>query len=842
MTAGTGASGPAFETVDLSDVSNLDWDAFHDRAAGVPDIPAGELSFRGIPFVFGSKDGGVRLVALGDGMDADHVRIPLGRRANHVVFAHCLRGHDESLEPGDACATYQFVLEGGGDDETVPIRIGMEIGAPDAPWGLHPRLARSDRKEALLPRFEGRWIEAGYRQTEVVGTQPADRFSLWAWTNPHPDRDIEAIVVRAAGPAFAIAAITLGHLDEPVFYRTAKRPVRIELPEPGDAEQPLALEVEVDRGVATYPFALPAQSADAFLDDDLPGFGEPRNHSSNPAYVEIAASPSATVTVRRGTDVLGSFPFSDLETNEKLEPTSRLRVELSDPGRNWVRTAVVDDQTGEPIPCRIHFRSPAGIPFQPHGHHSHIVSDLAPWNVDVGGDLQLGHVSYAYIDGRCEGWLPRGDVLVDVARGFEYRPLRQRVRIEPGQQELTLRLTRSVDMAAEGFYSGDTHVHFLSTRGAHLEAAAEGLNVVNLLQAQWGHLFTSTEEFNGEPSIDDRGPTVVYVGQENRQHTLGHLGLLGLKRPIMPWSSDGPSEAELGGNLETTLSRWADACHEQGGMVVIPHFPSPYSEAPALILTGRSDAVEWLVQDPRGHREYYRYLNLGYRLPIAGGTDKMGSDTAIGLCRTYVRIPEGEPFSYESWCSGLKAGRTFMTTGPLLDLQVEGASPGGDVRLPEGGGTLEVHARVRSIFPVDSLEIVLNGRVVAATERGSGEHTLEIHESIAVDRHAWIAARCGGPGYFGGRRHVDAWERQIFAHTSPVYVAVGGSWEMFDPDQAKAPLAIMHAAVRYIREHSPQWPSDRVTHHHGNDDHLAYLEEPFRGAIEGLEERLRRGR
>jgi hypothetical protein len=334
----------------------------------------------------------------------------------------------------------------------------------------------------------------------------------------------------------------------------------------------------------------------------------------------------------------------------------------------------------------------------------------------------------------------------------------------------------------------------------------------------------------------------VYVGQENRQHTLGHLGLLGLKRPVMPWSSDGPDEAELGGNLETSLSRWADACHEQGGMVVIPHFPSPYCEGPALIVTGRSDAVEWLVQEPRGHREFYRYLNMGYRLPLAGGTDKMSSDTAVGMCRTYVRIPEEEPFSYERWCRGLAAGRTFITTGPLIELQVEGVHPGDDVELPAAGGTVEVHARVRGVFPVHSLEIVMNGEVVARTERASGERSLSIREPIAVDRHSWIAARCGGPSYFDGPRHVDSWERPIFAHTSAVYLAVGGPWEMFDPEETAAPLALLRGGVRYIREHSPQWPSDHVTHHHGMADHLAYLEEPFREAIDLLEERLRRGR
>lgn len=836
---GTREPAPPFEVVDLSGVCNLAWRAFHDRPAGVTDLLAGERSYRGIPFLVDGQPGGARVIALG-GKVGEDLRIPIDRQAEHVAFAHCLREYDDSLDPGALCATYEVVLEGG-EPVSVPIRILMEIGASDDPWGLHPRFARSDRQESLMPRYEGAWSEAGERQTEIEGGLSVDHFYLWAWTNPQPDRKIEAILIRPAGPRFAIGAITLGHLDEPLFYRAAKRFVRIELLERDDADKPFSLQVEVDRGVATYPHALPAGGAEP-EDPHLPGFGEPRNHSSSPAYVGIAASPSANVTVRQGSEVLGSFRHADLESSERLQPGPRLRVELSDPGRNWVRTTVVDDRTGEPIPCRIHFRSPGGIPFQPHGHHSHIFSDLAPWNVDVGGDLQLGHATYAYIDGRCEGWLPRGDVVVDVARGFEYEPVRDVVRIEPGQRELSLRLTRSVDMAAEGYYSGDTHVHFLSTRGAHLEAAAEGLNVVNLLMAQWGHLFTSMEEFSGEPSVEHRGETIVYTGQENRQHSLGHLGLLGLTRPVMPWSSDGPDEAELGGNLETTLSHWADACHEQGGTVVLSHFPYPYTEGPALILTGRADAAEWLLQDPLGHRELYRYLNLGYRLPLVGGTDKMSSDTAVGLCRTYVRIPGNEPFTYESWCRNLKAGRTFMTTGPLLELQVEGHRPGDDVKLPDAGGTIEVFGRVRSIFPVDSLEIVMNGEVVARTGSGSGDGSLSIREQIAVDRHSWIAARCGGPAYFDGRRHVDSWERPIFAHTSPVYVAVGGPWEMFDPDQASVPLELLHGGVRYIREHSPQWPVDRVTHHHGRNDHLAYLEEPFLEAIDRLEGRLRRGR
>ena len=92
--------------------------------------------------------------------------------------------------------------------------------------------------------------------------------------------------------------------------------------------------------------------------------------------------------------------------------------------------------------------------------------------------------------------------------------MRARVRIEPGQRELTLRLKRWTDMNARGWYSGDSHVHFLSAQGSHTESQGEDLNVVNLLQSQWGSLFTNSEEFTGGASVHQQGNNIVYVSQE----------------------------------------------------------------------------------------------------------------------------------------------------------------------------------------------------------------------------------------------------------------------------------------------------------------------------------------
>ena len=304
----------------------------------------------------------------------------------------------------------------------------------------------------------------------------------------------------------------------------------------------------------------------------------------------------------------------------------------------------------------------------------------------------------------------------------------------------------------------------------------------------------------------------------------------------MPWCSDGPGEAELGGNLETTLSRWADACHAQGGTVVIPHLPNPNCEPAALIATGRADAVEMMVHDPYLHLEYYRYLNTGYRLPLVGGTDKMTSDVPVGLYRTYVYLPPDEEFTYDSWCRALRSGNTFLSGGPLIRMLADG-QPMGATLVRKGGGTVEVEAWVQSIFPVHVLELVQAGEVVASTEEAKGARELRLRASLKVSGDTWIAARCAGPGYTSVKHH-DGWRRGIMAHTSPVYVAAGADYQRFDPAGAQYMLTLLHGGLDYLRNRAPQHRPGSVTHHHDHVDHQEFLEAPFQEAIAALHRRM----
>jgi hypothetical protein len=804
------------------------------NTSGVPGGmigPFGSQVLRGLPF-------DIHPVAFGAGHNQP-LEIPLQAQARWVIIAHQLQeSYLQEGEPaGRVIAHYCFHLQRQAPT-VVPIRERFEIGFVPHHFelqyfGQQPFLAVPDRFDGLLPRDSGRWEDTGTRQMEAYSAWP-ERFFLWAWENPHPEQELTCLSIEPQGRAFLIGGVTLSSLAEDPFGREPRRPVKITFANAEQADQPFDLSVEVDRGVATYPYPLPRDDEQAFLDDPFKGWGQAYSNHNSPAYVEVAALPSATLRLKSGADEILQVRWGDVLASGAAQ-TPEARVEIVDRGKNWVHVTVVDDETGQPLPCRIHFRSPEGIPYQPHGHHDHLLSDMSTWHLDVGGDLRLGHITYAYIDGKCQGWLPRGEVLVDVARGFEYEPLRTRVDIQSGQRELTLQLKRWTSLNAERWFSGDTHVHFLSTPGAHLEAQGEDLNIVNLLQSQWGHLFTNTEDFVGRPVATPDGRTIVYASQENRQHMLGHLTLLGLKQPVMPWCSGGPDEAELGGGLETTLSHWADACHAQGGTVVIPHMPVPNGETAALIATGRTDAVEMLAHAPYFHLEYYRYLNGGYRLPLVGGTDKMTADVPVGLYRTYVHIPPDEEFNYETWCKHLRLGRTFLSGGPILHFTVDGAQIGDTLRLSGNGGTVEVHAEARSILPIHTLQIVQEGRVVASAEEPRGTDRLSLKTHLTLNRHTWLAARVGGPGYDQALPHFDGFfHRGIMAHTSPIYVAVGGEWWMSSADTAQYMLTLLHGGLEYIRQRAVNHTPGAVMHHHGEDDHQAYLERPFHEAIEAV--------
>jgi hypothetical protein len=241
-----------------------------------------------------------------------------------------------------------------------------------------------------------------------------------------------------------------------------------------------------------------------------------------------------------------------------------------------------------------------------------------------------------------------------------------------------------------------------------------------------------------------------------------------------------------------TMTEWAIENKRKGGVVIRPHFPyCGFTEDPAPILKGLVDALE--IRGLRGEdfplQEWYRYLNCGYRVAVAGGTDKMGAYTAVGALRTYAKLDRNLPFTYENWAEAVRAGRTFATTGPVIDLKVDGKEIGDAIAMPPGGGHVEVRAVAESFWPLGKLEVVFNGRVAASAQANKGSKRLEIRDRIPVPHTGWIAARCSG--------HLNHPGGYVAAHTSPVYLTCGGS-RAFDGPAAEHMLALVEGGIEYL--------------------------------------------
>jgi hypothetical protein len=182
-----------------------------------------------------------------------------------------------------------------------------------------------------------------------------------------------------------------------------------------------------------------------------------------------------------------------------------------------------------------------------------------------------------------------------------------------------------------------------------------------------------------------------------------------------------------------------------------------------------------------GFQNYYTLLNCGFRLRPTAGTASGVHPVPLGFGRVYVHC---DRFSYDAWVRGLDAGRSFVTTGPMLLATVDAQFPGHTFR-PKGDGphTLRVGGMALSAVPLGRIEVVVNGEIAARVtplnrKTTAGGYESPIDAAVKVDGTSWIAVRC----------YEDRPDRRVrFAHTAPWHVEVPGK-----------PLRPRRAEVEYL--------------------------------------------
>jgi hypothetical protein len=810
---------PHFYPVPLNQLFNVERQSLQGalQAVSAQTIGTDQQTVLGMPFLLGPAQGANVLL-----LDKAAVTIELDQRlATYVLFLHTVEERVTNYQDGfaddtadgnllgDHVADYTLEYADGSTAQT-PILRRFAIQQKRIRWGASPFAAMPAKPAQVFPtvteeKILGRVPQNDYGEGEVRNSSGRDSSgeNLWVYAlpNPNPSKPLRRIVCTPRNERALIYAITTTTVTEHPLRPGVRQKLRLTLP-PGAKLNGLGEleEVSIDLGIVI--------SARAALDYDPERWlgAEPNVQplkSEQAVVIEYTAHPQARLYVGRDGSAPAVYELSSLPLSTGEKGTGNEVIAIN-PAWRPVTVRVLDKATNQPAPVRIHFHGQQGEYLPPRGNHRKV---NPYWFEDNYGEFVNSLNQYAYIPGHCIVDLPLGEVYVEISRGYEVQPIRTRFSVTPETNEITFALEKVLPWRERGWVTADTHVHFLSPTTALLEGQAEGVHVVNLLASQWGEMFSNVTDFDGRTTLGAKefggdGEFLVRVGTENRMQVLGHISLLGYQGAMIhPLCTGGPSESALGDPLEVTMAEWAQRCVDQGGLVIMPHAPNPQLERAADIVLGLIHGMELMTFNPYdwqlspyGIADWYRYLNLGYQVPVVGGSDKMGQAWLLGGVRTYAHLG-GRPFSYENWMAAVKAGNTFVTVGPLLEMTVEGVTPGGQIHLPASGGTVHVNWRVDSVrLPIDQVEVVVGGLVA---DQVNVNKQLAATGSVAVkiNQSTWIALRVRG-SYRG--QHGE-----IAAHSSAVQTLVANQ-PLFSLKDASAVLEQIEGALAYVDTLAPR--------------------------------------
>ncbi len=481
-----------------------------------------------------------------------------------------------------------------------------------------------------------------------------------------------------------------------------------------------------------------------------------------------------------------------------------------------IRLSVQDEQ-GRPTAARVFVTSVDGRSYAPDNAWMHADDSFRRNEEDF-------EPHYFHIRGEAKITVPAGPVTIQAMKGFEHALATRTLTVAEGSSTpVTLQLQPLKMPADPGkrWVSGDVHVHMnyagaYRNSPAHLvfQAEAEDLPITEDLVVNKEQRVPDISYFRTDPDPASTAGNLLLHGQEYHTSYWGHLGLLHLMGNfLLPGYAGYPNTAAA--SLFPSNATVADLTREQGGLVGYVHpfdtYPDPdkdrlTNELPVDVALGKVDYIEVLgfSNHDATTRVWYRLLNCGFRLPAAGGTDAMANFASlrgpVGLNRVYVEVPD-EPLKIESWLDGLKRGRSFATNGPLLGFSLGDQPLGGEVKLAPGTRDLKFTAWMRSLVPVDHLDVVCNGHVVHELKLNEARDSADEQGTVPISSSGWCLLRASSD-----QARFPVLDQYPYATTSPIYVK--GS------DPAVAPQEDAAYFVRWINqlvaaaESSKDWNTD----------------------------------
>jgi hypothetical protein len=452
-----------------------------------------------------------------------------------------------------------------------------------------------------------------------------------------------------------------------------------------------------------------------------------------------------------------------------------------------------------------------------------------------------GESHFILLDGSGRYELPAGNYRIEAYHGIFCEPVSEAFVLKAGEhRRLTLSL-RPVEAAkGDRWVSGDDHIHL--TRAAEDNDVflrwlqADDLSVGNFLQLQRQADAAVQYAFGKEGEASAQG-TAIRSGQESRSEFYGHVNLLGPSRLVRPVSV-GMMYANTAEAYPFPNRIFAEG-RALGAAVGYAHFDGSmkHSTLPLDLALGAIDFIEVFQFGELKAERWYELLNAGFRVTGIAGSDfpaNLGrfrpwprAIPLLGPERTLVKV-EGDPkpgrSAFDLWVEGVRRGEAVVSNGPLLDLVVEGRASGAVVDWRGDSKPIRGEASASAFRPLEALEIVVNGQVVATRAGDGKQRALRLPFEVPLAGSAWVAARV--------RAIRVANEPAIQAHTNPVYVlrdrrpvyikaardAVIARWKreldyyrgteltFADPEHRRELEAKLEEATRILQGEPKPWP------------------------------------
>lgn len=446
---------------------------------------------------------------------------------------------------------------------------------------------------------------------------------------------------------------------------------------------------------------------------------------------------------------------------------------------------VFDSDTTRLLACRLYVQSESGAwhfaePAVPEGQV--IRYEKQNW---VNSNSQEFHSSISAHPFHLR--LKPGRYTVTAECGKEYLPVTTELIVSDKTPAIDIGLHRWINMAKEGWYSGDAHVH-RPIQQIGIPMLADDVNVA-LPMVYWTTRDQLTAANGDRTHRDDAArpaeliqidPTHVIWPRNTeweifsvggKPHTLGALFAMNHKTPfdvgIPPARSVIEQTDREGAFLDMDKHDWPFAMvlppmlgnrltfelannHMWRTEFAFRKWSTPAADSMGLADVNSGGEKDWIEFT---HRSYWALLNCGYRLQPTAGTATGVHPVPIGYGRIYVNVPDN--FTYDGWVKGLRAGQSFVTTGPM-------------VRVSQQAGKLDV--QIDADGPVQSIEWIVNGKIeviepTSSRQNPDGSIHATITRDVKFDSTSWVAVRVWQ------KAPNDRWR---FAHSAPIWFDVEG--------------------------------------------------------------------